>query len=142
MAVRNAQAVWNGAFKEGAGTMTTGTGVSFDFSASTRFEDGQGSNPEELLGAAHAGCFSMALAAGLGRNGFNPTRVATKANVHINRMEAGFRVTLIELVCEAVVPDIDDAKFQEIAEATKTGCPISAALAATPINLTAKLVSA
>lgn len=141
MAVRNAQAVWNGAFKEGNGTMVTGTGVSFEFSASTRFEDGAGSNPEELLGAAHAGCFSMALAAGLGRAGFTVTRVSTHAKVNINRTDAGFRVTLIELECEAVVPGIEDGKFQEVAEATKTGCPISAALAATPIQLTAKLVA-
>lgn len=142
MAVRNAEAVWNGNFKDGNGKMVTGTGVGFDFSVSTRFEDGAGSNPEELLGAAHAGCFSMALAARLSRNNFEPTRISTKANVHINKVEAGFRITLIELVTEAVVPGIDEATFLEHAEATKTGCPVSVALEATPIQLKATLVSA
>lgn len=142
MPVRNAHAVWNGTLQEGNGDMTTGTGVNFAFSASSRFEEGTGSNPEELIGAAHAGCFSMALSVGLGRAGFTPTRISTSAKVHINRTDAGMRITLIELDTEAVVPDIDEAKFQEVAEATKTGCPVSAALAATPIQLTAKLVSA
>ena len=110
------------------------------YSFTSRFETGTGTNPEELVGAAHAGCFSMALSAGLSAAGFVPDQVSTTAHVNLNKVDTGFKITLIELVCEARVPNIDEAKFQEIAAGTKAGCPISQALAATEIKLTAKLL--
>ena len=141
MPTRNAQANWTGNLKEGNGTMKLGSGA-FEgkYSFGTRFEGAPGTNPEELLGAAHAGCFSMALAAGLGKNGFNPQSVHTTAAVSLEKVGEGFKITRIKLVTEAKVPNIDPAKFQEIATATKSGCPVSQALAATPIELEAKLI--
>jgi osmotically inducible protein OsmC len=140
MAVRNANAVWTGGLQDGAGTVRLGSGA-FEgrYSFSSRFEEGTGTNPEELIGAAHAGCFSMALAAGLGRAGFAPKRVATSARVHLVKGEGGFAISRIELSCEAEVPGIDDAAFQEQAQAAKAGCPVSKALAAIEIRLEAKL---
>ena len=140
--IRKASAVWKGDLKSGKGTLATETGVLKDtqYSFSSRFETGTGTNPEELIGAAHAGCFSMALSGGLTTAGFVPDQITTTANVHIDKVATGFKVTLIELSTEARVPNIDDAKFQEIAAGTKTGCPISQALAATEIKLTAKLL--
>lgn len=140
--IRKASAVWKGDLKSGKGTMSTETGTLKDtqYSFTSRFESGTGTNPEELIGAAHAGCFSMALSAGLSAAGFVPDQVSTTANVNLNKVDTGFKITLIELVCEARVPNIDDAKFQEVAAGTKTGCPISQALAATEIKLTAKLL--
>ena len=111
------------------------------YSFASRFEQAGGTNPEELIAAAHAGCFSMALAAALGRGGFSPRRVSTSARVHLEKGEGGFAITAIDLKTEAEVPGIDDAKFQEIAEGAKKGCPVSKALAATKINLSAKLIS-
>jgi len=110
------------------------------YSFSSRFEEGTGTNPEELIGAAHAGCFSMAFSAGLERNNFKPSYVSTSAKVHLNKVGEGFRITLVELATEAKVPGIDEAKFHELAEAAKTGCPVSQALSATQIKLEAKLV--
>ncbi len=110
------------------------------YSFKSRFEEGTGTNPEELIGAALAGCFSMALSAGLGRAGFTPTRVQTTASVHLAKGESGFRINRIDLVTEAEVPGIDDAAFQEQADAAKKGCPVSQALAGTDITLDAKLV--
>jgi len=142
MAVRSAKAQWDGTLKEGKGTMSLGSGAfQGAYSFSSRFENGTGTNPEELIGAAHAGCFSMALAGALGRAGFTPRRVSTSAGVHIEPVEGGFGITAIDLKTEADVPGIDDAKFQEIAEGAKKGCPVSKALAATRINLEAKLIS-
>lgn len=143
MPVRKADAVWEGTLQEGKGKMKMASGAyEGQYSFSSRFEEGAGTNPEELIAAAHAGCYSMALSAGLGRAGFTPVSVSTTANVHINRLEAGFRITKIELVTEANVPGIDDAQFQEIAAATKSGCPVSVALASVPeITISAKLVS-
>jgi osmotically inducible protein OsmC len=140
MAVRNAQAAWEGGLKDGKGTMRLGSG-SFEgaYSFGSRFEEAGGTNPEELIGAALAGCYSMALAAGLGKAGHSPKSIATKARVHIEKVDAGFAVTRIELDTEADVPGVDDAAFQQAAEATKTGCPISKALAAVPIELRARL---
>jgi osmotically inducible protein OsmC len=141
MAIRNARASWTGELKGGKGTMKLGSGAwegPFDFGS--RFESGGGTNPEELIGAALAGCFSMALSAGLGRAGHTPTRVDTSAKVHIEKVEAGFAITRIELDCEAQVPGISDAQFQEVAAATKSGCPVSRALA-TEITLQARLAS-
>ena len=143
MPVRTAEAQWNGSLREGNGTVKGGSG-SFEgaYSFPSRFEDGKGTNPEELLGAAHAGCFSMAFAADLGRAGFTPNYVHTVAKVHIERGDAGFSVTKIELHTDADVPGIDEAKFQEVAEGAKKNCPISRALAAiSDITLNAKLVS-
>jgi len=140
MATRNANAVWTGSLKEGKGTMKFGT-FEGAYTWSSRFEDGQGTNPEELLGAAHAGCYSMALSSGLGKNGFTPKQINTQAQVTLEVIDGKSRITKIHLTTEAVVPDISDEKFQEIAAATKEGCPVSAALASTPITLTARLLT-
>lgn len=142
MPVRNAEAQWEGTLQDGKGQMRFGSGAfEGQYSFSSRFEEGTGTNPEELIAAAHAGCYSMALAGALGRNDTPPARVSTTADVHLNKTDAGFRVQRIDLKTEAEVPGIDDAKFQEIAEATKTGCPISALLgAAAEITLEAKLI--
>lgn len=142
MPARHSTAKWTGTLKEGSGTMKLGGGAwEGSYSFPSRFEDGTGTNPEELLGASHAGCFSMALSAGLGKAGFSPKSVETKATVHLGPVEGGFAVTRIDLETEAEVPDIDDEKFQEIADGAKTGCPISKALAATEITLKATLKS-
>jgi osmotically inducible protein OsmC len=110
------------------------------YSFPSRFESGQGTNPEELIGAAHAGCFSMALSAGLSKAGFTPTRIHTTAKVHLEQVEGGFAITKIELATEAQIPGIDNLLFQQQAEAAKNNCPVSKALAGTAITLTAKLV--
>ncbi|HZP90155.1 MAG TPA: OsmC family protein [Actinomycetota bacterium] len=141
MPVRSADAVWEGSLTEGKGTMRMATGA-FEgpYSFSSRFEEGPGTNPEELIAAAHAGCFSMALAGALSRAGFVPTAVRTTARVHIDKQETGgFAITQVELSCEAEVPRIDEAQFREIAETAKVGCPVSKALAV-PIDLVATLV--
>jgi lipoyl-dependent peroxiredoxin len=141
MPVRTAKAQWDGTLKEGKGTMSLGSGAfQGAYSFNSRFESGTGTNPEELIGAAHAGCFSMALTAALGRGGFTPRRVSTSAAVHLEQAEGGFAISAIDLTTEADVPGIDDLKFQEIAEGAKKGCPVSKALAGTKINLSAKLV--
>ena len=141
MSVRTAQAVWQGSLKDGKGTMKLGSGA-FEgaYSFSSRFEEGTGTNPEELIGAAHAGCYSMALSAGLGKAGFTPARIFTTASVTLGKIDDKTRITLIHLETEATVPGIDAAEFQKIAEDTKEGCPISAALASVPITLSARLV--
>ncbi len=141
MAIRSAKAEWNGTIMEGAGTMALGSGAyKGPYSFKSRFEDGAGTNPEELIAAAHAGCFSMALSGQLTRAGFAPKRIATTANVQLLKQEAGFAITQIELVNESEVPGIDAAKFQELAGNAKAGCPVSKALAAVEIKLSAKLV--
>ena len=142
MAVRKAEATWNGTLKGGKGNVKFGGGA-FEgpYSFSSRFEEGDGTNPEELIAAAHAGCFSMAFSLGLEKAGHEATRVTTTAKVHLTPVEGGFGITKIELNCEAEVPGIDEAKFNEIAEGTKSGCPVSKALASVDeIVLTAKLV--
>jgi osmotically inducible protein OsmC len=141
MPVRNAEAEWKGGLVQGSGHMKLGTGA-YDgpFSFKSRMESGPGTNPEELIGAAHAGCFSMAFSATLEKNGFPPKRVRTKAAVTFENVGDAFAITKIDLDTEAEVPGIDNAKFQEIAEAAKKGCPVSKALSATPIGLKAKLV--
>ncbi len=139
MAVRNAEATWQGTLKEGAGSMKLGSGA-FEgpFTYASRFEEGKGTNPEELLGAAHAGCYSMFLSALLSNDGFKPTRIHTTAKVHLG---AGPAINLIELNTEAEVPGLDDKTFQEKAAAAKAGCPVSKALAGVgEIQLNAKLV--
>ncbi len=141
MAVRTSTAVWNGTLKEGTGNMTVGSGAyNGPFSFASRFESAAGTNPEELIAAASAGCFSMALSAGLGGAGFTATKVSTTAKAYLEKVEGGFAITKIELTNESVVPGIDPAKFAEIAEGTRKGCPVSKALAGVEIVLTAKLV--
>jgi osmotically inducible protein OsmC len=141
MAVRMSEAEWRGNLREGAGRMKLGSGAfEGSYSFPSRFEDGKGTNPEELLGAAHAGCYSMALSAGLSKVGHPPTRVHTVARVHLEKVGEGFGITRIELECEAEVPGISAAAFQEQAEGAKKGCPVSKALAATEITLKAKLL--
>jgi osmotically inducible protein OsmC len=140
MPARTASAVWTGDLKTGKGSMKLGSGA-FEgaFSFQSRFEEGTGTNPEELAGAAHAGCFSMAFSNELSKAGFVPARVATTAKVHLEKGDAGFAITRIDLACEAAVPGITDAKFQEIAAAAKKGCPISKLFTGAQINLEAKL---
>jgi osmotically inducible protein OsmC len=141
MPARNAKAVWTGGLKDGSGSMKLGSGAwEGKYSFGTRFEEVPGTNPEELIGAAHAGCFSMALSAGLGKAGFAPTRIATEAKVHLALGEGGFSIARIELDCQATVPGITPEAFAEQAEGAKKGCPVSKALAAVPIELRARLV--
>jgi len=142
MPTRRASAVWNGSLTEGNGTMRMASGAyEGPYSFQSRFEEGDGTNPEELIAAAHAGCFSMALSAGLGKAGFTPTRVHTTARVHLEKVGEGFGITRIELTTEAQVPGIDNKAFQEQAEGAKKGCPVSKALAGAQISLTATLKS-
>ena len=138
MAIRNASAVWNGTLKEGNGTMTLGSGA-FEgaFTFASRFEEGPGTNPEELVGAAQAGCFSMFLAAVLTDAGFPPVQVRTKARVHLGD---GPRITLIELDTEAEVPNLDEKTFQEKVELSQKNCPISLALTGPELQVVARLV--
>jgi osmotically inducible protein OsmC len=141
MAKRTASAVWEGTLKDGQGRMKLGSGAfEGQYSFASRFEEGTGTNPEELIGAAHAGCFSMALAAGLTRAGFNPTRINTNASVSLEKVGEAFKITTIELTTEAEVPNIEEAAFLEQAETAKKNCPVSQALAGTNIKLNAKLV--
>ena len=140
MPTRTAEAVWGGSVMEGKGTITTGSKAfsgSYDWKG--RSGEGAGTNPEELLGAAHAGCFSMALSHQLAQAGHPPTRIHTTARVAFEKQGEGFAITKIELNTNAQVPGIDDAKFQKLANAAKEGCPVSKALKATPITLSAKL---
>ena len=143
MPIRNAEAEWKGNLLEGQGRMKLGSGAyEGAYSFKSRMESGPGTNPEELIGAAHAGCFSMAFSAGLSKAGFPPKRVHTKAGVHFDKVGDGFSITRIDLEMEAEIPGIDQAKFQELAEGAKKNCPVSRALAGTQINLVARLVSA
>src|SRR4029450_4657004 len=141
MATRIGSAVWEGTFKDGKGTMKLGSGA-FEgpFWVLARVENGKGTNPEELIGAAEAGCFSMALAFNLERAGHPAKRVSTNATVQLEPGEGGFKIPPIDLKTEADVPGIDEAKFKEQAELTKKTCPVSVALAGTQINLEAKLL--
>ncbi|MCC7535441.1 MAG: OsmC family protein [Deltaproteobacteria bacterium] len=138
MPVRTSSATWNGTLKEGNGEMKLGSGkLDVPFSWATRFGDTPGTNPEELIGAASAGCFSMFFSALLTKESLPPKRVSTTAKVHL---EDGPTITKIELSMEAEVPGIDDAKFQELAATAKARCPVSKALGAVDIQLVAKLV--
>jgi lipoyl-dependent peroxiredoxin len=142
MPTRSARARWEGTLKEGNGRIKMATGAwEGPYTWSSRFEEGDGTNPEELIAAAHAGCFSMKFAGDLGAAGFHPISVSTTGKVHLERGEAGFSITAIELECEAQVQGIDEARFREIAEGAKAACPVSKALAAVPsITVDAKLV--
>lgn len=137
---RKANAVWKGDLKSGKGTMSTDSGLlnNAQYSFGTRFENGTGTNPEELIGAAHAGCFSMAFSAELGKAGFAPESIATTATVTLDMLETGPTVTNVHLEMQAKVPGIKPEDFQRIAEGAKQGCPISRLLN-TNITLDAKL---
>jgi osmotically inducible protein OsmC len=141
MAIRKASGQWDGGFKDGKGTMTPAHGAPVAFSAGSRFEDQPSSNPEELVGAALAGCFSMALTLNLEKAGFKPVSVRTSADVHLNKLpDTGNTITNIDLVTQVSAPGVDPAKFQEIALATSKGCPVARLFAAAKIGLQATLV--
>jgi osmotically inducible protein OsmC len=140
MPVRKADAVWEGVLRSGKGRMKVGSGaLDVPFTYTTRFEDEPGTNPEELIGAAEAGCFSMALSGNLERAGFKAERIHTTADVHLDRTDAGPTITRIVLNCEAKVPGADETTFQQQAEITRTGCPVARALRV-ELVLNAKLV--
>ena len=131
MAKRNASATWKGNLMEGDGSMALGSGAwEGPFTFKSRFEEGEGTNPEELIAGAHAGCFSMALSGELGRAGHAAESVETTATVHVEKVPEGFAITRIELDTRARVPGIEDDEFQRLAEDAKKGCPVSQALAA------------
>ena len=141
MPVRISRARWDGTLRNGCGDMVA-AGFEFPYAYTSRFGEGEGSNPEELIAAAHAGCFSMAFAEQLELAGFTPVSVQTEAAVHIDKQEQGHAITRIDLRTVADVPGIDDAAFQRIAQTAKTGCPVSRALAAVPeITLDARMAS-
>lgn len=142
MTVRNARAEWRGDLKAGDGDVALGSGAyEGAYTFKSRFEDGQGTNPEELIAAAEAACFSMALSHGLATAGHKPERVSTHAKVHLKQEGDGFVIPLIELDMEAVVPGMDESAFQAAAEDAKKNCPVSKALAGPEIKLNAKLVT-
>src|SRR5579864_3456611 len=138
--IRKASAVWNGSLKEGKGTISTDSGVlsSTPYSFATRFENDRGTNPEELIAAAHAGCFTMALSAQLTGAGFTPESLETSAAVTLEKLDAGFTITKVHLDVAARVPNADEAAFDKAAQAAKAGCPISRLLKA-EITMTARL---
>ena len=136
MAIRHAQAEWKGTLREGSGTIRFGK-FEGPYTYASRFESGEGTNPEELLGAAHAGCFSMFLSSLITKAGFKPTRIHTTATVHL---EDGPTITTIELKTEAQVPNLDNAKLQELAQEAKANCPVSKALKGVDIKLHVTLV--
>ncbi len=141
MPIRKAHAVWEGNLPSGKGTISFGSGA-FEgaYSFGSRFEAASGTNPEELIAAAHAGCFSMALSHALALGGHKPTSVKTDAKVHLDKVDNGFRITSIDLACEAVVPGISESAFMKFADEAKEGCPVSQALKAVEINLDARLL--
>ena len=141
MPIRKANAQWKGDLKSGKGTLNTETKTldNILYDAGSRFESGNTTNPEEILGAAHAGCYSMALANSLAKEGFKVNSITTDAKVHLEKTDAGFTITKIELDTVGDVDGIDSDKFQKYAEQTKTGCPVSRALTGPMVVLTAKL---
>jgi len=142
MPVRSSDATWEGNLKEGKGSYQLGKGAyQGSYSFPSRFEEGDGTNPEELVAAAHAACYSMAFSHGLDQAGHTATKVHTVAKVHLEKNDAGFGIPKIELVCDATVPGIDEAKFQEVANGAKENCPISKLLTGAEITLEAKLSS-
>lgn len=143
MPMRQSDAEWRGNLQQGSGTMRLGSGAwEGSYSFPSRFENGTGTNPEELIAAAHAGCFSMALSHGLASAGHTPTRVHTTARVHLDKAGGGFAITRIELECEAEIPGLDEGAFQQHAQDAKQNCPVSKALAGAEIALNARLVPA
>ena len=142
MPVRKSSAIWEGDLPHGKGKMKLGSGAyEGSYTFSSRFEEGKGSNPEELIGAAHAGCFSMAFANILAKAGYTPTKINTIAEVILSKVGEGFQITQINLKCEADVPDIEKDEFIKHAENAKVNCPVSQALKAVEINLEANLKS-
>jgi osmotically inducible protein OsmC len=143
MPLRRASAVWNGSLTEGNGTMRMASGAyEGPYSFQSRFEEGDGTNPEELIAAAHAGCFSMALSAELGNLGHTPESVETEATLHLDQVENGFAIKRIDLRTRVTAPGVPESDFQQAAEAAKKGCPVSQALAAVEsIELDAELAS-
>ncbi|WDZ85945.1 OsmC family protein [Micromonospora cathayae] len=143
MPIRTASARWQGNLTEGSGTLRTGQGgYQGNYSFKSRFEEGAGTNPEELIGAAHAACFSMALSKALADAGTPGTSVETTAKVHLDKTDAGMTVTRIDLDTTGQVPGVDEARFVELAEAAKQNCPISRLLSpGAEISLTARLAS-
>lgn len=142
MPVRTAEAKWQRSLQDGSGTMRLGSGAfEGSYSFKSRMEDGTGTNPEELIGAAHAGYFSMAFANGLSQAGHKPQEIRTTASVHFDKTEQGWAITRIDLATEGNVPGIDEETFKRLADEAKKNCPVSKALAATPINLQATLKS-
>ncbi len=139
---RKGSAVWKGGLKDGRGTVSTASGVLKDtqYSFATRFENGVGTNPEELIAAAHAGCFSMALSAQLGNAGMTPEAIETTATVTLEKQEAGFAITAVHLDVSARIPGGDRAKFEQAAKSAKEGCPVSRVLNA-KITMEAKLLA-
>jgi osmotically inducible protein OsmC len=136
---RTAEANWNGSLMEGKGHLKTqSNAIDVDYTWKARAEDAPGTNPEELIAAAHAGCFSMAFSHMLAKDGHPATRITTKANVSFEKVGEGFSITKIHLMTEGQVPGIDEAKFKETAEKAKAGCPVSRALASVPISMEAK----
>ncbi len=141
MVKRRSDAVWQGNLKDGKGSIKLGSGAfKGDYSFISRFKDGSSTNPEELIGAAHAGCFSMALAHSIAEEGFEAEEVKTEAVVHLEKMEDGFSITRIELKNDSKVPNIEEDTFLELAHTAKKNCPVSKALAAVDIELDAKLI--
>ncbi len=140
MPTRTATAEWNGSLRDGNGTMNMQSG-SYEgpYSFQSRFKEGEGTNPEELIGAAHAGCFSMALSGELGGRGITPESVRTEARVEVSKVEGGFAISKIDLISRVKAPGADESTFQEAAEAAKKGCPVSQALSAVDISLDASL---
>lgn len=128
MPTRKASATWQGGLQGGTGSFRGQTGLGGSYSFGSRFQEAAGSNPEELLAAAEAACFSMALSGSLEKAGFAPTRVETDAACTVEKVGEGFKITRMQLTVRATVPSLDDARFQEIALATKEGCPVSTAL--------------
>jgi osmotically inducible protein OsmC len=136
---RKGSAVWKGGLKDGRGTVSTDSGVlaNTQYSFSTRFEDGKGTNPEELIAAAHAGCFSMALSAQLGNAGMTAESIATTATVNLEKTDAGFTITAVHLDVKATIPGADKGAFDTAANNAKAGCPVSRVLnAAITMNAT------
>ena len=141
MITRKGSAVWEGTLKGGKGRLNLGSGAfEGQYSFGSRFESGTGTNPEELIGAAEAACYSMALSANLEKAGHPAKRISTIATVKLEMVGGGPKITTIDLKTEAEVPGIDEAKFREQAEHTKETCPVSVVLAGAQINLDAKLV--
>lgn len=141
MPTRQSTAIWKGNLKEGKGTIKLGSGAwEGQYSFTSRFENGTGTNPEELVAAAHAGCFSMALSLELGKVGITPDSIQTTAKVNLEKQGEGFTITRIDLVCEAKITNIEPEAFERIAEQAKTNCPVSKALAGPKITLNAKLL--
>jgi osmotically inducible protein OsmC len=142
MPKRTAEAHWEGSLLEGTGTLKLGSGAfEGQYSFSSRFENGAGTNPEELLGAAHAACFTMALAAALSRAETPPTSIDTSAKVYLERVESGFTISKIQLRTSARVPEIGEEDFLRLADEAKRNCPVSRALAGTQVTLDAALLS-